>query len=268
MPEMRSALGRLFIHLHGKLPTFRGKQALTRSMQKLLGGPTLQKTPEGILLLTRLSSSMDLSFLTEGGHSLIRREVHLLREGDAFLDIGANIGYFSILASQRIGEAGCAIAIEPSLREYEMLLLNIRSNRATNIFALNCAASNKAGVARLGLEIEHTGLNKISNSGCSNTSQPVLAYPVEALIPAEIPEISLTKIDTEGYELFTLEGMRGLFRERRIKRVVIEISPDFLLEHGQSAEDIYAFFRGYGYSPVCSNATPGCRQWDEVFVRS
>ncbi len=210
---------------------------------------------------------MDLSFLSEGGHSLIRKEISLLKEGDTFLDIGANTGYFAILAAQKIGNTGCAIAIEPSAREYNILLQNIGSNCVRNVVALNCAASSEASLQRLELEQEHTGLNRISASPLvSNASNQLsLAYPVDCLVPSSIGQISLAKIDVEGYELFVLQGMKGLLQAKKIKRMIVEISPSFLEQHGQCAKEIYQFMASYGYEPS-PHTIRLAKQWDEVFM--
>lgn len=265
--NMRSSIGRLAIWIHEKLPPFRGKQALARITQAALGGATFQTTQDGIQIATRITSSMDLSFLGEGGHSLIRREINLLKEGDTFLDIGANTGYFTLLASRRIGVTGCAIAIEPSIREFELLLRNIAFNRSQNVVALNCAVSNQVALVKLEIERYHTGLNKISDCAESNAGQLVLAYPVESIIPESISKISLVKIDTEGYELFALQGMRDWLKAKAIQKLVIEISPNFLRQHGQHEDQIYCFLEGYGYKPSPSTIRSG-KQWDEVFVQA
>ena len=87
---------------------------------------------------------------------------------------------------------------------------------------------------------------------------------MEQMIPLTVLPINLAKIDTEGYELFTLLGMQNLLENKSILKIIIEISPEFLAEHDQTYEDIYALLKGYGYIPSELTIKDG-KQWDEVF---
>ena len=260
---MRDILGKIAISAHAITPDFKGKQRISRLIQRAIG-TTTQKSKEGILLATRLTSSSDLSFLREGGHSLIRSEVQKLQEGQVFLDIGANVGYFSLLASQAVGRSGAVIAIEPSQRELEILLKNICQNKAKNISVVSIATSQANELADLYIEPEHAGLNKISRADTGSVHQRTLTTALQQIIPTSILPIHLAKIDTEGYEFFTLLGMKEILEKRAILRLVIEISPEFLREHGQRYEDIYELLASYGYKPSKITAKDG-KQWDEIF---
>lgn len=77
------------------------------------------------------------------------------------LDVGANTGYFSLLAARLVGSEGLVIALEPSQREFQRLLANMQLNHANNVLALNLASGDRLGVSRLTVEPDHTGLNRI-----------------------------------------------------------------------------------------------------------
>jgi len=72
-----------------------------------------------------------------------------LAPGDAFVDVGANIGYFSLLASKLVGESGLVVAIEPSPTIFAVLESNLARNRAHNVRAVCVAASASTGMLRL-----------------------------------------------------------------------------------------------------------------------
>jgi FkbM family methyltransferase len=260
---MRSFLVKLAIKAHALTPSFKGKQFIYRMIQRVTG-PTTQKTIEGILLETRITSTMDLSYFREGGHSLIRDEIKRLQREETFLDIGANVGYFSLLASKAVGAGGVVLAVEPSLRELEVMIKNIRRNRATNVAVISLAAAQHSSLLKLNLEPEHTGLNKIVSEDKWNLTQQTLATSIQQLIPPHLLPIHLVKIDVEGYELFALIGIKSLLENRSILRLIIEISPEFLGEHGQRPDDIYEMLSGYGYKPNKHTEKEG-KQWDEVF---
>ena len=70
---------------------------------------------------------------------------HLLKRGDVVLDLGAGIGDFSILASQKVGSSGKVIAIEPDQDDFALLEANILKNKCNNIIALNVGVANAEG---------------------------------------------------------------------------------------------------------------------------
>lgn len=72
---------------------------------------------------------------------------HLLRRGDVFLDLGANEGFFSILAANLVGPTGRVVSIEPQSRLQQILFRNIKENSATNISVFQRAIADSSGVA-------------------------------------------------------------------------------------------------------------------------
>ncbi|MDM7960112.1 MAG: FkbM family methyltransferase [Synechococcus sp. WH 8007] len=263
---MKDLIGKIAISLHRRTRAFKGKQVISRLTQRLTGS-TKQISRDGIFLETRITSTMDLSYLEEGGHSAIRNEISNLKAGQVFLDIGANIGYFSLLASRAVGSQGLVLAIEPSQREVEIMIKNIRHNDASNISVVSLAASQQKSLTELSIEPEHTGLNKISSESTSRHGQPVLTTSIDHIVPEQLLPIHLAKIDTEGFELFTLRGMKQLLESHSILRLIVEISPDFLKEHNQKHEEIYSFLASLGYQPSQLTIKSG-KQWDEIFSLS
>jgi FkbM family methyltransferase len=263
---MRELLAQAWIQTRRLTPEFRGKQWLSRAITSLLR-PVAMKTEEGIILQTLLSSSMDLSFLDPngGGHELIRGEIKALKPGDKVLDIGANTGFFSLLAAATVGDEGLVIAIEPSGREFGRLLANIDANRANNILALNIATGERPGIQAITIEPDNTGLNKIAiNPSQRHKTQPCQLINIDRLDLESLGAFAIAKIDAEGYELFTLRGMNNLLESRTINRIPIEISPIFLQQHGQSSDQIYQLMAGHGYMPIIGPQNNS--QWDEVFT--
>ena len=259
---MRRLIARCWLDIRRRTPDLRGKQWCSRALTRLLG-PVPLRSPDGIWLDTRLSSAMDLSFLAPdgGGHDLIRQAIDALQPGDRMLDVGANTGFLTLLAARRVGPSGLVIAVEPSQREFQRLLTNLRLNRASNVLALNLAGGDQPGISRLKIEPDHTGLNRIGhNDHASIDNQLCQVLPLAAL---DLGELALVKIDTEGFELFALRGLEPLLKQKRIRKLIVEISPVFLRYHQQKASDIYTMLEYYGYHPkICPS---GKEQWDELF---
>ncbi len=87
----------------------------------------------------------------EQAESMLRE----LKEGDVFFDIGANVGYYSILASKLVGKDGSVVACEPVIRNLAFLQQHVTLNKADNVRILAFACSSENGTARFATWAEH-----------------------------------------------------------------------------------------------------------------
>lgn len=244
----------------------RGKHRLLRAWDSIFG-LTRCFTKEGIQLDCRLSSIQDMSFLGENAsYDELRDLIQALPEGGVFVDVGANVGYVSLLASRAVGAGGCVVAIEPSRQEFQRLLGHIEINEARPIVALNCAGGVAVTLATLQVDDVHTGLHRLVGSG-EETGQAysVVILPLDVVLPAIIGErvIDLMKIDVEGAEMEVLMGCRTLLAEQRIRSLFVEITDEFLRRRHYSRRDVYSLMATYGYDPEVGERD--AFQYDEVF---
>jgi FkbM family methyltransferase len=179
------------------------------------------------------------------GRGLYRRKTHepgltkllLTRFAGAaennFIDVGANIGYFSCLMSLLAGPAGRVLAIEPEPGNLKLLERNVEFNRLTNVEIHSCAAGATEGSAMLGL---YKPSNRGRHSMVDQNMKSTIKVPIKKLddLTRKVGDgatiWSLMKIDVEGYEPFVIEGARETLS--RTKTLVIEYSPDFLRKAG------------------------------------
>lgn len=133
-----------------------------------------------------------------------------LRTDDIVLDVGANIGVFSLLASRK---AKTVISIEPEPENYSILVQNVRRNRRNNVRTIEIAASAAEGL----LKISGTGgLAQVSQLG-----RDVRAATLDRILSeSRLPNPSIMKVDVEGYELEVFEGFTG-FRE--LREIIVEV---------------------------------------------
>jgi FkbM family methyltransferase len=124
-----------------------------------------------------------------------------LRPNDVVIDVGANIGFFTLISSILVGKYGKVYAIEAHPRTYKYLQGNIALNGIENVRTLNFALGNRSGIVRL-------SDRKSDDANLVITDDSGITVPIRRLdeIGIEDSSISLLKIDVEGYEMFVLEG--------------------------------------------------------------
>lgn len=144
----------------------------------------------------------------------------LLPKGGIFIDVGANMGYFSVFAAKIVGDKGRVIAIEPSSREFDRLEHNLKLNRLKNASAHRLAITDKVGKTKISIATdERSSLNTIGYEFSVKGVEKIKTEEVESttfdnfLKTARIKKIDLIKLDVEGSEIRALKGA-----ERSIKK--------------------------------------------------
>ncbi len=170
----------------------------------------------------------------------------LLKEGMRVLDIGANIGFYSLLSSLAVGPSGKVWAVEPNPRNVALINASRTANSFSNLSIFQAAASDQWEL----LTLFPDGSNGVTESrpitDPSQAGETVQAFPVSAILPPD-QELDVVKIDIEGAEGKALRGIAELLR--RSKPVIFtEFTPNALPDRsGMSAEEYLSFFYGLGY---------------------
>lgn len=168
------------------------------------------------------------------------------REGDTVIDIGANIGYYTMLAAQKVGPRGKVIAFEPDPTAFALLEKNAKANGFTNIVAEQKAVSDAPGILKLYLAARNKGDDRIFPAEESREAIEVPAVALDGYLPAGT-HVDFIKIDTQGAEGVIFEGMRGtLSRETNI-RVALEFWPYGLRRAGYSGERLLKGAQALGF---------------------
>ncbi len=163
-----------------------------------------------------------------------QRLAGLVRPGDWVLDVGANVGHYTLRFSELVGQDGRVIAFEPIAETVE--ILSAMSCRAPfrNITLLNVAVSDRAGLLRLQVPANPDGLPDYCQSRVANDGgEAALSIALDDLTFAH--RIALVKIDVEQHEVSVIRGMRKLI-ERDLPILIVEghegIFPEFLQAYG------------------------------------
>jgi FkbM family methyltransferase len=165
-----------------------------------------------------------------------------LGAGDVFVDVGANIGYDTLLASRAVGPSGAVTAIEASPAVFELLQDALQRNGAPkHVRLLNAAASHQAGTLNLYAgPSTNVGLTTtVPRAGMPKVAE-VAAHPLaDLLTPEEIARAKLIKIDVEGGEPAVLAGLLGA-ADRLLPEVeiVIELSPAWWADRSATAASV------------------------------
>jgi len=170
-----------------------------------------------------------------------------LKHGDVFLDIGANIGYYSVLASAIVGEAGMVIAYEPDGANFALLRRNLRLNRAVNVMAFQAALSDYEGSGCLFLSRDNKGDHRLYDSGDDRDCKKVRVLSAGAHLRSLVQRVDFVKIDTQGCEYAVLKGMKEIvLANRGHLTMMVEFWPFGLRLAGAGAEELLDLLAVFG----------------------
>ena len=175
----------------------------------------------------------------------------VLQEGDIFVDVGANIGLFSLIASKFVGPEGLVICFEPSPTTFDRLVENVNQNCLENIDLRNIGLSNSSG--ELTFYISENGYDAWNSfaPGQDNKLQRSIQVPVSTLDKElsgiDKSRVKVIKIDVEGWEKFVLYGGQAFLKEYS-PIVIVEFTEENTFNAGYPVYDLYDIMENYGYS--------------------
>lgn len=175
-----------------------------------------------------------------------------LRPGDTFIDVGANIGYFTVLASRLVARHGHVVAIEASPDFTKAIRGNLALNNCGNVRLVNAAVSDRSGLVPFYQPSPYNRGNTTSVFTGAGMSPrfTIGSKPLpELLTEHELSRARLVKIDVEGSEYAVMRGLLpALSRMRDDAELIIEISPDLLTAQGETAGGLVGLLASYGFN--------------------
>ncbi len=184
-----------------------------------------------------------------------RGELTFFREvccsGMTFLDVGANIGFYTALAAKRVGPSGKIIALEPDPESHTFLKQTIAANHATNVIALPIAAAATRGRLNLFVSADNRGDNRLYQPDATTATdwQPVEVEtaPVDELLEQRgIEHVDLIKIDVQGAEGGVIAGLERTIRRSPGLLLMTEFWPHGLRQAGTDPKIFLEKLRGLG----------------------
>ncbi len=157
-----------------------------------------------------------------------------LRQGDTFVDVGANIGLYTVPAAQKAR----VVAVEPSVRNGQRLEENLRINGITSVRVEACALGEKAG------EMAFCDADALAHVERDGTGPKVPVRTLDSILPED--EVSLLKVDVEGFELSVFQGAEDAMQAGRLPVILFEMNHSHE-RYGVSAAEIFGFLHSQGY---------------------
>lgn len=170
----------------------------------------------------------------------------LIKVGWICVDVGANVGYYTLLLSSLVGDAGAVYAFEPSDGTFAKLQKNVQLNNAKNVHLHKVALSNAIGCASLITEAKNAGGTHLANESSGVTGKTEVSTFDHFVDSEHIEQLDFIKVDIEGCECRFLEGAANTIKRFR-PTMLIEINPRGLATFGNTAADIRNFLDEHNY---------------------
>lgn len=191
--------------------------------------------------------SMNLSVLPNYEPSetaLFRKEI---RVGDTVVDLGANIGYFTVLFSELVGGVGSVYAFEPDPENFTLLEKNVSENSCTNVRAERIAVTDGVGISNLYRSATKTTDHRLYNSGDNRDYVEVQTTSLSDYF-AKIDEgVDFIKIDVQGVEPLVLSEIDQLLEKSPRMKILTEFWPFGLDKSGIAPEEFVESLEDKGF---------------------
>jgi FkbM family methyltransferase len=196
-----------------------------------------------------LDAADSLSLSVNGAYEPFETELlhSLVKPGDTVLDIGANIGYYTLILARLVGERGKVYAFEPDPTNYELLKRNIALNGYKNVVPVMKATSNKNGTLRLYLCRDNKAMHRVYDSQYCDGFIEIEAIRLDDYFAGREEKIDFIKIDIEGAEYAALEGMATLLGKSRRAILVTEYTPIAIKEFGIEPQEYLRLLMDFGF---------------------
>jgi FkbM family methyltransferase len=179
-------------------------------------------------------------FETEWVHNLVR-------PGDLALDLGAHIGYYTLLLARLVGPYGRVFAFEPDPANFALLQRNVAANGYRNVELFNLAASDRTGPARLFLCGDNAGDHRIWAPPEARPSVPIRTVELDSFFAGAGYHFDFVKMDVQGAEGAVVRGMRGLLGRPGRLNLVTEFWPQGLRACGTAADAYLGLLQELGF---------------------
>jgi FkbM family methyltransferase len=182
----------------------------------------------------------------------------LARPGMTVLDVGANLGLYSLLLARGVGPSGRVIAFEPDPDLCALLRANCAANGVANVEAHNLALGAAPGRMVLSRLTLNSGDNHLGDEADSAFRRPleVEVAALDGLMGGLRPD--LIKVDVQGWELKVLKGMESVLRASEAVGIYLEVCPKWLRRAGDGTAELLDYLQSLGFTVY------SCATWEPM----
>jgi FkbM family methyltransferase len=173
--------------------------------------------------------------------ALLRRA---LRPGMTFVDAGANVGYFSVLASRLVGPEGRVVCIEPDARNVQILRANLSRNGCANAVVMTLAAWSESTDLNLMTTDAGGALSRVGPG--ESDGETIAAERLSDLIEGRVDYL---KVDCESTDHMVVSGAEALVRANPSMLITVEFHTNYTGHTGVAPDEVLETYRGLGLSP-------------------
>ncbi len=223
------------------------KVPISLAIQKL--APESLEIPEGKIIFDKEDPAMSGSIsLGQYEPEMMRLFRSYLKPGMTVVDIGANLGFFTVIAAHHAGPTGKIFSYEPDPHNFSLLEKNIEANGFKNVAASPLALSDRAGTRELFFGDNNT-THSFSDKRGAGKSESVSTDTLDNSLKAQgSPRIDLIKMDIEGAEPIALLGMRETIAKNPELIIFFEYHPNAIKRLGNSALEFLGKLKELGFS--------------------
>jgi FkbM family methyltransferase len=246
LPAVQRCLRSLPRGAHRLIPVVEGLFALDGVVSARLGrGPTMRVRSRDVM-------HRQIFWLGEYERETTAAFLALLRPGMTVLDVGANVGYFTLLAARAVGPEGRVVAFEPVNENHELLCENVRLNGLENVTVERVALADRDATGRMFLYRKdvNSGMGSLMGleANAAVEQRAVATCTLDAyLAGARIDRVDVIKMDIQGGEGKALDGMRETLARDAGPTLIWELNPLVLAEYGDSASRLVRLLEACGY---------------------
>lgn len=172
-----------------------------------------------------------------------------LKEGMTYVDVGANIGVYTLFAAKRVGTRGKVFAFEPQQTTFSRLTENIKISNLENITAEQVAVGAQSGEIEIVTDENYSSISYTKHIDSNNkTKNVVKVITLDAYFEAkEVKDIDYLKIDVEGFEFYVLLGAKEILKTKIPAIIQVELIERFQKRSGSSTQMICQLLNELGY---------------------
>lgn len=168
-----------------------------------------------------------------------------IKPGQTVVDIGAHIGYYSLIFAKLVGPSGIVYAFEPDPTNFSILQKNIKLNGYNNIVPINKAVTEKSGALNLYVSDGSAGDHKIYNSDENRKTLQIDGVALDDFFKDK--KVDFIKMDIQGAEGGALKGMASLLENSKDIKVISEFTPSGIKKYGMEPRAYLELWQKLGF---------------------